>query len=428
MLETPPIRVVLDDRPLRRTLTGVGNYIAQLLTHFPEYAPEFQLDPFVFTHLRHDDWRSRHGPPTSHAQPAIATPTGQAPMDRARAGRSAQTSDVAGSRKPWWMRRAIQGAYGVAFRWKTYHRYTLYHEPNHVSVRSDLPIVTTIHDLSVLVHPEWHPADRVKWYEKDFQKGLNRSRHFVAASEFTRQEMIQRLDVSPDRITVTYQAPRVAFNVGDSGDGPVPVRKPSSALPFDVPENFFLYVGTIEPRKNVDGLLDAYASLPAEVRKRHPLLIAGAWGWKADALREKFAKLQLGDDVRLLGYMHDPQLAELYRRCTALVWPTYYEGFGLPPLEAMACGAPVIVSNVASLPEVVGDAGMLLDPADTEAWRQAMQRLAEDPSARGQMRARSIQQSKKFTWQHCVANTAVAYCAALELDRCDVRANTAAAP
>jgi alpha-1,3-rhamnosyl/mannosyltransferase len=151
-------------------------------------------------------------------------------------------------------------------------------------------------------------------------------------------------------------------------------------------ERFFLFVGTLEPRKNVEGLLDAYAALPGPIRARHSLLIAGAWGWKAERIRQQLESRRLGEQVRLIGYLHDPVLAALYARCTALVWPTWYEGFGLPPLEALACGARVIVSNVASLPEVVGDAGVLLDPRDVAAWTDAMRAAAEldaeDPGRR----------------------------------------------
>lgn len=376
-------RIVLDDRPLRRTLTGVGNYIAQLLAHLPHVAPDLQVDPFVFTHLSREGWK-----------PPAPSETGPPPQT--------SPADVAGGRRPWWMRRAIQAAYGVAFRFKT-RGYDLYHEPNHCPVASRLPTVTTIHDLSVLVHPDWHPLDRVKWYESAFNAGLRQARRFIAASEFTRREMTLRLGVDPARIDVTYQGPRAAFQPL-TGDALAVARRELA-----IPERFFLFVGTLEPRKNVEGLIDAFAALPADVRARTPLLIAGAWGWRAENLKEKLASRALVEQVRLLGYLHDPQLAAYYSACTALVWPTLYEGFGLPPLEAMACGAPVIVSDAASLPEVVGDAGVLLPPTDVPAWTEALRRAAKDEAWRAAARARSLDQAARFSWRRCAEETAAIY-------------------
>lgn len=380
-----PVRVILDDRPLRNALTGVGNYIAQLLLHASRAGAEFRLTPFLHDRLLRRDWRSRLTPPP-------------APVGAPRATR-------AGGRVPWTLRRAAQSVYAAAFRAMT-RGYALYHEPNHVPMSCDLPTVTTIHDLSVLVHPEWHPGDRVKWYERDFERGVRQTRHFLAASEFTRREMTQRLGIDPRRITVTYQAPRAAFH-------PPIAPAAGEASAIEHPERFFLFVGTLEPRKNVDGLLEAYAALPRDVRRDHPLLIAGAWGWKADLLRARLADRSLSADVRLLGYLHDPALARLYAACTALVWPTWYEGFGLPPLEAMACGAPVLTSDVASLPEVVGDAGVLLDPRDASAWTQAMTRVAQDAAHRETLRRRGPAQAARFQWNAFIDSTFAGYHAAL---------------
>lgn len=399
---TRPLRVILNDRPLCRTLTGVGNYIAQLLTHAPREAPDLEIAPFYFTYLSRRDWRQRR-----RSQESAADAPG---------GSDRRPSDLGDSRYPWWVRRVLQGGYRALFR-ALARGYVVYHEPNHIPMRCGLPTVTTIHDLSVLVHPEWHPADRVKWYEREFAAGVRQTRVFIAASEFTRREMTARLGVPPERIVVTYQAARPEFRPLE------PQEAASRLVALNVPERFFLYVGTLEPRKNVGGLLEAYAALPAGVRRAHPLLIAGAWGWKQQQLREALARHDLGADVRLLGYLFDEQLAALYSRCTALVWPTLYEGFGLPPVEALACGARVIVSNVASLPEVVGDAGVLLDPFDTGAWTEAMRAAADEVdggagaetvSARLAGRQRALDQAARFTWRAFIRATDSAYRLALD--------------
>lgn len=388
------LRVILDDRPLRRTLTGVGNYIAQLLLHGAEFAPTVRIDPFVFSHIRKRDWRSILPPPAPAA-------------DDARMAEN--PSDVGGGRKPWWIRNLIQTGYGIAFRFRTRGRYDLYHEPNHIPVRCSLPTVTTVHDLSVLVHPEWHPADRVRWYERDFHRGVQQTRCFLAASEFTKREMIYRLHIPADRIHVTYQAARDAFR-------PLPDERVAAfRRSWELPERFLLFVGTLEPRKNVVGLLDAYAALPDALRRQAPLVIAGAWGWKAEQLQHKLAERSLAGQVRLLGYLHDPQLALLYNACTALVWPSFYEGFGLPPLEALACGARVIVSNAASLPEVVGTGGTLLDPANVTAWSHALHAAIDEPAEQWKKsgRPRALAQAGRFTWRQFVESTVRGYRAAL---------------
>lgn len=390
MMEPSATRIILNDRALRQTLTGVGMYIAQLLEHLPDAADDLVVDPFVYKHLSRRSWRDELSRRVAAGRPADGSAAG---------GRGPSTE---GRRKPWWLRRVIQETYAAVFRVKT-RGYALYHEPNHVPVRCSLPTVTTIHDLSVLVHPEWHPADRVRWYETGFAVGVRQTRRFIAASEFTRREIVRLLGVPAERIHVTYQGPRAAFRPLD------PQLRGKIAAALSLPERFFLYVGTLEPRKNVGGLLDAYAALPAAVRGRHPLVIAGAWGWKAEQIREKLEDRRLTSDVRMLGYMQDEQLAGLYAACTALVWPTRYEGFGLPPLEAMACGAAVVVSDVASLPEVVGEAGVRLRPDDTPSWTQTMRMLAEDDAFRTRLGEQGVRQAARFSWPRCARDTAAVY-------------------
>ena len=334
------------------------------------------------------------------------------PGDRAKASQGVAEMPVApprtgGLRDSWWVRRVLQAGYRTAFRFGA-RGYALYHEPNHIPIRCGLPTVTTIHDLSGLVHPEWHPADRVRWYEREFAAGVRQTRRFIAASEFTKRDMVERLNIPADRIDVTYQAPRPVFRRKDDAT----VGRLRSQL--GLPESFLLFVGTLEPRKNVAGLLEAFAALPRELRRQVPLVLAGGWGWKMEALPELLRRHSIEANVRMLGYLGDDTLATLYTTCTALVWPTLYEGFGLPPLEAMACGSPVIVSNVTSLPEVVGNAGVLLDPHDVPAWTEAMRRMADDDDWRGQWRQRSRDRATTFSWQRCARQTLDCYRRALQ--------------
>ncbi|MBK8913051.1 MAG: glycosyltransferase family 4 protein [Phycisphaerales bacterium] len=375
------MRVTLNDRPLRQALTGVGHYVRELLLHIPTVAPDIRIEPFFFSHFSRRDWRNPPSTPPATTAAAAARPA---------------------RRYPWWIRRALQAAYLAAFRTLT-RGCNLYHEPNHIPMATRLPTITTVHDLSVLVHPEWHPADRVRWYEREFTAGLRRSQRFIAASEYTRREMIARLSIPADRIDVTYQAPRAAFR-------PAPAEQQQAVLSrFHLSPGFLLYVGTLEPRKNLPGLLRAYAGLSADLRRRAPLVLAGGWGWGEGELQQHLSAAHIAADVRLTGYLADDDLAALYSACAALAWPTFYEGFGMPPLEAMACGAPVITSNATSLPEVVGDAGVLLDPADEDAWREALRRAVEDDAWRTERRAAGLARATGFSWQRCAAQTVAAY-------------------
>jgi glycosyltransferase involved in cell wall biosynthesis len=383
---TDRIEVILNDRVLFRPLTGVGHYARQLLNALRNEHASVSVYPCLSSVL-------------SRPEPGAASSAG------ALTGRRLSLAERGGLRS--WLRPVLQAAYGTVFRWKA-RQHQLYHEPNHVPIRCDLPTVTTIHDLSVLVHPEWHPADRVRWYEKGFEAGRQQTCRFIAASEFTRREMASRLGISAELIDVTYQAPRPGLRPRDEEA----VRQVLSAL--GLPERFFLFVGTLEPRKNVDGLLEAFATLPAELRRQHPLVLAGAQGWRSAPLSEKLSALGLHNDTLPIDYVGDETLACLYTACTALVWPSFYEGFGLPPLEAMACGCPVIVSNAASLPEVVGDAGVLLDPRETAAWGDSMRRMAEDSEWREERKQLGPPRAARFSWKRCAEQTIACYRATLK--------------
>jgi alpha-1,3-rhamnosyl/mannosyltransferase len=376
------MRVILNDRILLQKLTGVGHYARELLRH-----------------LRADDGLRVLSPILrSGAAPDAGRP-GMVLTDRPR-------KPSEDGRKPEWLRRIILAAYGRYFRWRA-RGADLYHEPNHIPIRCELPTVTTIHDLSVLAYPEWHPADRVRWYEREFERGVRRTTRFIAASEFTKGQMVRRLGLQPERIDVTYQAARPGFR-------PISFEIVERTLAeLRLARRFFLFVGTLEPRKNVPGLLDAYAALPARVAHEHPLVIAGGWGWNTDALRAKVEDAAARRNVRRIGYAPDDVLACLYSACTALVWPTWYEGFGLPPMEAMACGAPVIASNVAALPEVAGDAAILLDPNETAAWTAAMRGLAEDADRRAELAQRGVERAATFSWERCARQTVACYRRAL---------------
>jgi glycosyltransferase involved in cell wall biosynthesis len=176
---------------------------------------------------------------------------------------------------------------------------------------------------------------------------------------------------------------------------------------------YLLAVGTLEPRKNLQVALEAFASLPASLRERFPLVLVGMKGWKTSALEQKLAPMVASGQVRQLGYLSRQDLATVMAGATAMVYPSVYEGFGLPPLESMACGVPVIASNVSSIPEVVGDSGLLIDPSDAQALALKMVQLLEDEVLRSQLADRALARSQLFSWAKCTDQTVDVYKAAV---------------
>lgn len=378
-------RVMVNDRCLRNPTTGVGRYVTELLAGLAEVAPEVETWAF-YSWLRRREV-SRAARETDAAE--IPPPVGLA---------SASRGMRPPHRSPDWMRRCMQGAYDAVFAFAgTAAGYRLYHEPNHIPMPWDGPIVTTVHDVSVLRHPAWHPADRVAWYERDFAAGVARTTHFIAVSEFTKREMVELAGIDAGRISVVPLGVRAAFSPRPVDEVAAWCRSSGGVI---VP-GYLLYVGTIEPRKNVPGLIEAYARQPATLRTKHPLVIAGMAGWGQQEVLTLAERHGVAGDVRVLGYVADAALPMLYNAAAALVWPTLYEGFGLPPLEAMACGTPVISSDAASVPEVVGDAGVLVNPYDSSALAEAMRVVLEDGPGRERLRAAGLARAAAFTWSAC---------------------------
>ncbi len=367
------LTIAINDRPLRPPKTGVGHYVEQLLRWLPQVAPQHRYLGFFTDVLRRT-------PP--QVETAVAAGVPGTPVDR----------------PPWLVRRILQAGYRIAFRLATGRgRCDLYHEPNNIAMRWRGPTVTTVHDLSVIRHPEWHPDDRVAWYQREFEPSVRQSSHFICPSEFTKRELMALAGVAADRITVVPLAPREPFCPQSSATVAAVRRR------LSLPAEFLLFVGTMEPRKNIDGLLEAYAQLDAAGRRRFPLVLVGAAGWGVEGLWERAAGLGIQETLLPLGYVSEEDLAAIYTAARALVWPSWYEGFGLPPLECMACGTAVITSNAAALPEVVGDAGVTVDPSDTAALAEAIRALAEDDSRAADLAARGRDRAAAFTWARAAA-------------------------
>jgi alpha-1,3-rhamnosyl/mannosyltransferase len=254
-----------------------------------------------------------------------------------------------------------------------------------------------------LLHPEWHPADRVKYFEKNFQRGLAQAIHSLAISEFGRQEIIRTLGVSPDRVTRTYMGIR-------RGLGPLSKEEVAPVLAkLGLPPKYLLYLGTIEPRKNVLRLMQAYCALPQDLRSSWPLLLVGGWGWNTQDIADYFHDHARHRGVIHLGYVKDRYLPAVYNGARALIYPSLYEGFGLPPLEMMACGGAVIASNAGALVETIGRKAYLVEPEDEPGWIKALTRVLQDDDWRQMLRQNVALVAQPYTWEQCAADTLAVY-------------------
>jgi glycosyltransferase involved in cell wall biosynthesis len=253
-------------------------------------------------------------------------------------------------------------------------------------------LVYTLYDLSFLEHPEWHTEEnRLGCFNGVFEASLSADL-IIAISEYSRRHFLQVFPHFPqERIEVVHLASRFSA----PRERPCPTN-----LPDLEPQGFWLNVGTIEPRKNQLRLLKAYSALKASGAKTMPLVMAGGYGWLMDDFKRSLLELGLAGDVRVLGYVDDSTLQWLYENCFALVYPSLFEGFGLPVLEAMSLGAPVIASELTSIPEIIGDAGLLVDPLSEKSISSAMQRLLMEEGLRDRLKSEGMQRAKCFSWEN----------------------------
>jgi alpha-1,3-rhamnosyl/mannosyltransferase len=389
------MRVVVNQLPALMRKTGVGHYIAELLRCLRRQAGPGEIHGFPDGWLRSaprwwDRLRSRlesvpaQTSPDRRPKPSALTALRQMALRSLRQGGRA----VLG--------RLFQAGYRRG-------EFDLYHETNFIPLPSDLPTVATLLDLSVLLHPEWHPAHRVRHFEKHFRREVSRCIHFLTISEFGRREVIQTLGIGPDRVTCTYMGIR-------PGLGPLSRAEVAPQLArLGLPPDYLLSLGTIEPRKNILLLLRAYCALPRPLRDRCPLLLVGGWGWNTADVAAYYHAEARHRGVLHLGYVADELLPVIYNGARALAYPSPYEGFGLPPVEMMACGGAVLASTAGALVETVGGQAHLTDAGDLDGWRDALARVITDEDWRQSLRRGAEAVARPYTWERCAADTLRVY-------------------
>ncbi|EQB34354.1 hypothetical protein M947_11335 [Sulfurimonas hongkongensis] len=271
--------------------------------------------------------------------------------------------------------------------------YDLYFQPNFIpnpNIKAK-KVISTIHDFSFMLQPHWHKKELINYYNKNFFKLIKKADHIITGSNFTKQEIISYLQIPQESISTIYHG------VNHELYKPYPQDElKKTKIKLDLPKQFLLFVGSIEPRKNLLVLLEAYDLLPKEKKEELPLILVGFKGWQNKEVMKKIEKNK--EHIRYLGYLLDIELAHLYNLATIFIYPSLYEGFGLPPLEAMACGAPAIVSRVASLPEVCGDAVLYIDPANIQEIRDKILTLLNDNKSREELSQKGKSQAALFSW------------------------------
>ncbi len=275
-------------------------------------------------------------------------------------------------------------------------RLDVLHSPDFIPpMRSPVPKLITVHDLAFIRFPRFLTEDSARYYGQ-IDDAVTYADHIVAVSESTKKDIVELLGVPAGKITVIYEAAHPIYRPIKDPQALVPIRKK-----YELPENYVLFVSTIEPRKNLSTLLRAFRQLLDEYADDNlVLVVVGAKGWLFENTFRVMDDLGLQDNVRFLGRVPLHDLPHLYNGAVVHVHPSFYEGFGLTPLEAMACGTPTIVSNVSSLPEVVGDAGLIVDPTDVEGWVMAMWKVISRPDFRSELRTKGLKRATLFSWQN----------------------------
>ncbi len=268
------------------------------------------------------------------------------------------------------------------------------------------PVVTMIHDLAFEHLPETFTRRGKTQLRLTVRHTARRAAHILTVSEYSRQDIIQTYKLAPEKISVTHNGFEAQFS-------PMPQTTDEAAViknKFGITQDFLLAVGSLQPRKNLVRLLRAYVKLREQHKDfQQQLVLVGRQLWLYQEILREIRQQNFAQDVIVTGYVDNEDLPALYRSATTLVYPSLFEGFGLPPLEAMACGTPVITSNNSSLPEVVGDAALLVDAHDEQAIANAIFRLVNDKNLQAKLRVAGFAQAQRFTWRQAAEKTLAIY-------------------
>ena len=372
------MHIGLDGLPLTAAKTGVGHYTWELARALASTDPSSQIEivyPSTYPAIRLD----QH---TGSPLPANLK------LNRVRVGPLG---------RHWW-------SAGLP-RYVRRSKLDLFHGTNY-----DIPLwrrsatVLTIHDLSQLIHPETHEKRSVKRAQRRLPLMARTADAIITPTESVRRDVCEVLKASPDKVFAIPEAARAFFRAlafAETAD---------ARSRLGIGDNFLLSVGTLEPRKNLSVLVSSFAEVAtARPQTNIQLVIAGGRGWLSGPLFEAIRKSTVSDRIVLTDYLHDDDLQALYSSCRAFVYPSIHEGFGLPPLEAMACGAPVIASRIPALEETVGAAALLFDPKSVGELTRNILKLLENENARREATTAGLRRAAEFSWEKTARQTLQVY-------------------
>lgn len=381
------IDLILGADSINAPLTGIGRYALELARGMPEHPDIRQVRYFVLK-----GWAPLQSLLNAEGGGGVHTASSKPSL----------RSKLAGNR---FAVRAYHALVPHLQRWQLKdHANAIYHSPNYFLPPFAGRTVATIHDLSHHLYPQFHPAARIDYMRRALPESLDRADHLITDAESVRQELIEHFGYPAERITAIPLAANSAFRPHSAQE----IQATLAPLRLQ-PHGYSLYVGTIEPRKNLDRLLAAYESLPQALRMRYPLVMAGGAGWCSENTHKRMSSAANAGWLHYLRYVAQADLPALYAGARVFVYPSLYEGFGLPVLEAMASGAPVITSNCSSLPEVVGTAALQVQPEDVTQLAASLSRALQDDTWRANAREAGLARAAQFSWQRCIDQTVRVY-------------------
>ncbi|PSO17043.1 glycosyltransferase family 1 protein [Bradyrhizobium sp. MOS003] len=373
------MKVILSVDAIRQPLTGVGRYTLELARHLAAI-PEIDI-----TFLQ--------GDALLDTLPVAASGHPLVPVLRDMLSGFSLPTSIYRRYQGYRRTRALRGENDA-----------LLHGTNYYLPAFAGRSIVTIHDVSVFTSPQYHRPDRVRYMHKEVALSLQRAELVITVSQFSKAEITRVLGVDADRIRV------IPLGIGRDFHPREPAEVAEELTAFALqPDNYCLYVGTIEPRKNLWTLLDAFEQLPAQRRLRYPLVLAGYRGWESAELHARIAKAMREEWLTYLGYVPERQLPALIAGARLFVYPSLYEGFGLPPLEAMASGVPVVCSDAAALMEAVGDVAQTAPAHDADALARAIERGLDDEPWRSQAKVSGPARAAGFRWDRCAQRTCAVY-------------------
>jgi alpha-1,3-rhamnosyl/mannosyltransferase len=369
------MNIIVNAKPMTGLLTGIARYLRNMYSHISE------MEQVEISYLT--------GKKLVHSLPPLAD-AGKW-QKTAAAVWNLPDQIVFGLRSLSWLRYE-----SILRKVCRKNNFSIYHETAFVPAKlPDIPMVYSIYDLSLRRYRDTHPRERIWFFEYFLKRRMPFANHILTISEFIRQEIIDEFKVPMEMITAIPLAPDPIFSLRSAEE----VKKIKKQ--YKLPQSYLLFVSSLEPRKNIDLLIEAMQKISVDI----PLVLVGWNGWGDKEWLDKIQSGSLKNRILILGHVPDEHLTEIYNGAMALVYPSLYEGFGLPIVEAMACGCPVICSDAASMPEVAGDAALFINPRKSEELSSAIESVVLDEEIRTDLISKGHAQAKNFSLERTARET-----------------------